>query len=82
MNRELKDHIDSMDDDEKYTYRASLRFLERVVDVIGISIILLVCMIPNILFILLGVGGTIFFSIVAGAMKEARIYIEEKLKLR
>ena len=39
MNKELKEHIDAMDDDEKYTYRASLSFLEKLVDIIGISII-------------------------------------------
>jgi len=82
MNKELKDHIDAMDDDEKYTYHTSLRFLEKVVDIIGISIILLMFLIPNILLIMLGVGGTLFFGIVGGAMKEARVYIEEKLELR
>lgn len=82
MNKELKEHIDSMDDDEKYSYSLSLRFLGRLIDIIGISIILFVFLFPNLLMILCGTAVTVFFAIVGSTMKQALIYIEEKLKLR
>jgi len=82
MNKELKTYIDSMDDEEKYNYRASLQFLEKIVDIIGVAIILFIFMIPGLFIILAGTVGVIFFSIVGSTMKQTRIYIEEKLKLR
>jgi len=82
MNKELKTYIDSMDDEEKYNYRATLQFLEKIIDIIGVATILFIFMIPSLFIILAGTVGVIFFSLIGSTARYARIYIEEKLKLR
>jgi uncharacterized RDD family membrane protein YckC len=82
MNKELKDHIDAMDDDEKYSYSLTLRFSERVIDFFGISILFIAIIMQSIFLGVIGGAIVIFLAIVGSTIKGARIYIEEKLRLR
>lgn len=75
MNKELKDHIDAIPDDELGQYAATVQILERFVDILGVSIVLLIIIFTSIFTIIVGIPLLVFLSMIGITVKEARIYI-------
>ncbi|HYA84703.1 MAG TPA: hypothetical protein VEH06_14825 [Candidatus Bathyarchaeia archaeon] len=80
MNKELQEKIDSLSQQELKQYNISSMIIQRIIDIFGIGLVLLVFNFANFLTIIFGSILFMFLSSFSSAIGETRKYVKEKLR--